>query len=308
MDDIPKSCFPVIFDCHTHLYSPSIISSVSRREGLAPALGLNMEGALERTNRLALKRESAASGVRGCLLLPVAPASGVHEANRLFAAAAEDEESLYAAGTLHPAWPDIEEELEWLANAGIRAIKLSTFTQNFGLEEECTLQLFEKIRRWNVSGRAAFFVLLDTFYKADIYFGAPRDYVTTPKRLNFLAAAFPEITFIGAHMGGLSAPFQEIKEHLVPKDNLYLDTSNASQTLRRDDFLHLLHQHGPERILFGTDWPWFRHADEIPFIADLLRDAGFSREESSGIFGGNIVRLLGLDCRSLQSGGAGIIA
>ncbi len=283
-----------IFDAHTHLYTPSIISSVSRREGLAPALGLNMEGASERTDKSKLKEEFTLAGVYACLLLPIAPVNGVHEANKTFVSAIEGEQSLFTAGTIHPAWPEIEKELEWLCSAGIRALKLSSFSQGFRLDSEITIRLFEKIRKHNMSGKPCFFVLLDTFYKADVFFGTPPEYITTPRRLSSLAAAFPEITFVGAHMGGLAAPFAEIEEYLSPRDNLYLDTSNASRTLDRKEFLFLLERHGPQKILFGTDWPWFRHADEIAFISQLLSDAHFSTEDAAQIFNGNICRLLGL--------------
>jgi len=294
MNSLSTTRVPAIFDCHAHLYTPSIINSVSRRDGLASALCLNMEGALDRTNISALKEEAAASGIHGCLLLPVAPVTGIHAANDLFASTVAGDESLFTAGTLHPALPDIETELEWLSQAGIRAIKLSSFSQGFSLDAEPTLQMFEKIRRHNISGKPGFFVLLDTFYRADAYFGTLQEYLTTPERLSRLAEDFPEIPFVGAHMGGLTAPYPEINKYLLPRDNLYLDTSNASRTLPRQEFLHLLHRHGPNRVLFGTDWPWFRQADEIAFISELLEDARFSHREASQIFNGNISRLLGL--------------
>jgi len=271
-----------------------VIASVSRREGLAPALGLNMKGALNRTEKITLKKEAAAAGIRGCLLLPIAPANEVHKVNELFVSTAEGEDSLVTAGTLHPSSPGMVEELQWLANKGIRAIKLCSFSQGFSLEARDTRQLFEAIRGHNLAGKPRFFVVLDTFYKADIYFGAREEYVTTPERLDRLAAAFPEIDFVGAHMGGLSAPFHEIDQYVVPRTNLYLDTSNASQALSREEFLRLIHRHGPERILFGTDWPWFSHAEEIARIRAILQAAGLSAKEQSMVFSGNMAHLLEL--------------
>ena len=117
--------------------------------------------------------------------------------------------------------------------------------------------LFELIKEFNTRGEHAFFVVLDTFYKADEHFGSPGEHVTTPERLGRLVAAFPEIDFVAAHMGGLTAPFEEACEHLTPRDNLFLETSNAAHTLKRDEFVQLLKTHGPGHILFGTDWPWF---------------------------------------------------
>jgi uncharacterized protein len=295
MNSARQNNSPMIFDCHAHLYSPSVIGSVSRRDGLAGALGLNMEGALNRTDKSALKQEFTGAGIQACLLLPIAPANGVHTVNELFVKTVEGEDSLFTAGTLHPSSPGMDAELEWLGNQGIRAIKLCSFSQGFDLEAEETLRLFDKIRRHNLAGKMRFFVVLDTFYMADVYFGSPRQYLTTPRKLARLTAAFPEIDFVGAHMGGLAAPFPEIEEHLVPGNNLYLDTSNASKSLSREEFLRLIHRHGPDRVLFGTDWPWFSHAKEVAFIGELLRDAGLSREEQAKVFSGNICRLMDIN-------------
>ena len=67
-------------------------------------------------------------------------------------------------------------------------------------------------------------------------------------------------------MGGLAAEFEELFMTLIPADNLYLDTSNAAHTLTNGQFIELLKIHGPNHILFGTDWPWFDHAAEISKI------------------------------------------
>jgi hypothetical protein len=284
----------MIFDSHTHLFAPAVIANVSSLNGLAADLSLDTDKARARTDKAALKRESRAAGIQGCLLLPTAPANGVRKVNDLFIKTVEGEEHLFTAGTLHPFGPDIDQELEWLSSHGVRALKLCSFSQGFDLESAETFRLFEKIRAHNISGQRRFFVILDTFYQADVYFGAPKAHLTTPEKLGRLAVDFPEIDFVGAHMGGLCAPLHEIREHLAPRRNLYLDTSNAAHLLSREEFVSLLRLHGPEYILFGTDWPWFGHEEEMTLIRGLLQEAGFSPQEQSGIFSGNISRLLGL--------------
>jgi uncharacterized protein len=284
----------MMIDCHAHIYTPAIIANVLTIEGLAAFLHLNVQNVADRTDKAALKRESAAAGVDACLLLPVASASGVHDANTLFLELVDREPSLLTAGAMHPAMAGLDEELKRLDSHGIRALKLSSFTQKFDLASETTLRFFEKIRAHNIACKQKFFVVLDTFYQAHLYFNASKDYLTTPEKLGRLAAQFQEIVFVGAHMGGLAAPFSEIEKYLRPSDNLYLDTSNAAHMLSRDEFIKLLKIHGPEKILFGTDWPWFGHADEAAFIRGLLKETGFSQQEQSLVFGENISRLLGI--------------
>jgi uncharacterized protein len=294
MNRSERSNRPAIFDSHAHLYSQAVIASVRSRKGLADSLCLSLDQAASRTDTSALKRDCSAAGVHACLLLPTAPVHKVGEVNDLFLAAVQEEENLFAAGTLHPSAQDQDKELERLSAGGVRALKLCSFSQGFDLESPETLRFFEIVRAHNHASLPRFFVILDTFYQADVYFGAPKAFITTPRKLNHLVKSFPEIDFVGAHMGGLAAPFSEIQEHLAPHSNLYLDTSNAAHVLSRDEFLRLLHRHGPQRILFGTDWPWFGHQEEVARIGELLNAGDLSQQEQSCIFSGNIRSLLGI--------------
>ena len=85
-------------------------------------------------------------------------------------------------------------------------------------------------------------------------------------------------------MGGLGATFEELDQELKPLPNLYLDTSNASHTLSAEQFIRMLHTHGPGHILFGTDWPWFLHISEVKRIDGLMEKAGFSKKEKEAYF------------------------
>jgi uncharacterized protein len=289
----------MIIDCHAHIYSRTIMDNVLRIEGLADLLHLDKGAVANRTNKADLRREATEGGVQACLLLPVASVSGVSETNDQFLKMVEGETDFYTAGAIHPSAPNLDEELEKLGNLGIRALKLSSFTQKFDLDSEENCRLFKKIKDHNAQGNRQFFVILDTFYQADRFFNASKTFVTTPEKLGRLAAKFPEVDFVAAHMGGLAAPFSEIEKHLTPRSNLYLDTSNAAHMFSRKEFIQLMTIHGPDRILFGTDWPWFGHKDEVAFIQGLLKESGFTQQEQSKIFSGNIARLLSLSlCNS----------
>ena len=287
-----KDDMPVVFDGHVHIFSPAVIASVAKRNGLAEVLCLDVEKAANRTDKTALKMEIQSAGVSGCLLLPTAPVNAVRRVNDLFLETVSGENELLTAGTLHPSFPDIDDELDRLSLNNVRALKFSSFSQGVDLEAEETFQFFDRIRRHNLSAKPPFFAVFDTFYQADRYFGAPGKHITTPGKLGRLIKAFPEIDFVAAHMGGLAAPFREIEEHLYPQANLYLETSNAAHVLSRKEFVRLLERHGPEHVIFGTDWPWFGHAEEIPLIQGLLEEAAFSPQQRALVFSGNIARFL----------------
>ena len=126
-------------------------------------------------------------------------------------------------------------------------------------------------------------------------FGADPDHLTTPSRLVALADAFPGLALVGAHMGGLAADPDALRRDLQPRPNLSLDTSNAGHVLPPDAFADLARAFGPERVLFGTDWPWFVHERELPHVDELLQRAGFDAAARERVFGGNARALLGLD-------------
>lgn len=214
--------------------------------------------------------------------------------NSLFIEKTKSIDSLFTAGTLHPDYPENGAELATLKSQGVRAIKLCSFSQGFVPDGPSALAMFDRIQDVNRNGMHTFFVVLDTLYTARQFFGTDPIYTTTPEKIVALARQFPDVNFVGAHMGGLDAPVEELESHLVPLDNLYLDTSNAVHTLTSDQFVRILKRFGPEHVLFGTDWPWFFHSNEVDLIDRLADQAGFDRGEKSALFYGNIAKLLGL--------------
>ncbi|QTA89723.1 amidohydrolase family protein [Desulfonema magnum] len=283
----------MIIDSHVHIFSSQIIANVSAKSEMVKELHLQTSDAHKRIGTNALEDECHAAGAVACLMLPTAKAQDVRKVNVSSQKIAEENDFLYTAGTLHPDYPETREELFWLKSNGINTIKLCSFSQGFALNSPKTLRMFDAIRDFNMNEDGRFFVIMDTFYKADIYFGTDPRNNTSPSGLGNLVRHYPEINFIGAHMGGLTAPFDEICDYLPRSENFYMDTSNAAHTLQEEEFVRLVRRHGPGHILFGTDWPWFGYADEITLIDKLLGHAGFGDEEKARVFAGNIADLLG---------------
>jgi len=285
----------MIIDAHVHLFTPKIIANVSAKSGMVAELHLQTDKATQRIGTAALGTALGLAGVHAALMLPTASANGVSEVNRAAMATAADCDYLNTAGTLHPECKDLQAELAALHATGIRAIKLCSFSQGFMLNAPATMAMFAQIETFNRNHTHHFFVVLDTFYKAAAYFGTDPRFTTDPACINRLVQTFPGITFVGAHMGGLTAPFEDIIRCLPAADNLYLDTSNADHTLNEAEFIQLLQVHGPNRILFGTDWPWFDPGEEIMLIEGLLDRAGYNVNDKAKVFGGNIAELLAID-------------
>ncbi|MEA3437284.1 MAG: amidohydrolase family protein [Thermodesulfobacteriota bacterium] len=290
----------MIIDAHVHLFTPKIITNVSAKSGMVAELHLQTDEATQRIGTAALGTALGRAGVHAALMLPTASANGVSKVNRDAIDTAADCDYLNTAGTLHPECKDLQAELAALHAAGIRAIKLCSFSQRFILNSPPTMEMFAQIEAFNRNHSHHFFIVLDTFYKAAAYFGTDPRFTTDPACISRLVRTFPEIIFVGAHMGGLTAPFEDVIRCLPAADNFYLDTSNAAHTLNEAEFIRLLQVHGPNRILFGTDWPWFDPGEEIMLIEGLLDRAGYAVNDKAKVLGGNIAELIAIDIEGLQ--------
>jgi len=282
----------MIIDGHAHLFHPKVISNVKKRKEMVERLSLQTKGVEDRVGVSFLEDELRANGIGGCFILPTAGAQEVGKVNDSFYEMVGKSDILFTAGTLHPGYGENKKELVKFKSRNIKGIKLCSFSQQFALDDPRTFDLFDLITEFNKIQNSRFFVILDTFYGADKFFGSLPEHNTTPHLLAELVKSFPKIDFIAAHMGGLAAPFKEISTNLFPMDNLFFDTSNAAHVLEEKEFIYLLKSHGPEHIIFGTDWPWFTHSPEIDLQNRILEKTGFSTKDKALIFSKNIAGLL----------------
>lgn len=284
----------MIIDAHCHIFTKLIIENVSTNRALVEYLKLDVEHANQRLDPSTLLQSAEASGVDLCLLLPTAAPDRVRAENDRHIKLASGFPRLRSLCTLHPMMKGLSEEIRRLLELGIKGFKFSSFSQRFDLSSPEVKAMFSKLAQTASNGESRPVVVLDTFTKADLHFGADPEHLTTPAKLAKVARQHPDISFVGSHMGGLAADFDELIGQLVPSPNLYLDTSNAAHTLKEAEFVKLLRSHGSDHILFGTDWPWFHHAAEMPKIRSLLDKAGYKESEKENVFGGNARKLFGL--------------
>lgn len=287
-----------MIDGHAHLFHSKVIANVRKREGLVQRIRLNTDGADQRTGTLPLERSLRKSKIRACLVLPTALAHEVGQVNDTLYDTLSASNLLYPAGTLHPGYHANQTELLKFKARKIKGIKLCSFSQQFSLDAAATLDMFALIQTLNLKDNTGFFVVLDTLYTAHEFFGSRPEHTTTPQLLGQLIRQFPGVNFIAAHMGGLLASYDDITTHLPPMENLFLDTANSAHVLPQAQFVSLLKRHGPERIIFGTDWPWFIHADEIDTICHLLKQAGFNKFQRDLVFSANMSGLMRIESNS----------
>ena len=116
------------------------------------------------------------------------------------------------------------------------------------------------------------------------------------KPINFIDVLkdFPELTLVIAHLG--LGYFDESVELAERFPHLYFDTSAAIHgaegelPLSDDEAVDLIRKIGTDRVMFGSDFPWF-HPEW-----DLKRFLGlpFDEEERKAILAKNAERILSL--------------
>jgi len=238
-----------------------------------------------------LDEDARKNNIEYCILFPTAPPDKVQSENDRYIAIASSFPRLKALATLHPQMDHLADEIERVSDLGITGFKLASFSQRFDIASDDVKRMFITMAKIGMKKKKNFTIVFDTFYRSYVHFSVHPDHITTPAKLHAVVSRHPELCFLATHMGGLTADFQSIRRQLKPAPNLYLDTSNAAHTLRADQFIHLLQEHGADHILFGTDWPWFDHAPEISLINSLLDQAGFNQDQKEAVFRTNAKKI-----------------
>jgi predicted TIM-barrel fold metal-dependent hydrolase len=100
-----------------------------------------------------------------------------------------------------------------------------------------------------------------------------------------LVAAFPKVSFIAGHAGLFQV--EDVMAMLGGFSNVYVDiTFQKPDTIRK-----LIQVFGPERVLYGSDWPWGNHKPAIKILRKACRG---DRALEEKIFHENAARLFKL--------------
>ena len=115
-----------------------------------------------------------------------------------------------------------------------------------------------------------------------------------PKAFAKILESFPKLRFVLAHMG--QAYTDEALAMAERFPNLHFDSSTViagtinPPSLSDDEAVALLRRFGAERILFGSDWPWFHPLRDLERIETLA----LSKSERQLILNENARRVMGI--------------
>lgn len=182
-------------------------------------------------------------------------------------------EHVIGLGTLHPDYDNISGEIDRIIDLGLSGLKFHPIFQGFKIDEDKAMKMFETI---------------GDKLPVLIHIGDKNSDAASPERLAHVMDTFPEITFIGAHLGGYSE-WDKAKECLFGR-NLYFDTSSSMRFMKPKVAREIIRAHGADKILFGTDYPLSNHKYEMKCL-DKLK---LTEEEYEMIYWKNAYKLFGI--------------
>lgn len=180
--------------------------------------------------------------------------------------------------SVHPEDPERYARLAEVARLGYKGVKLHPFFQRFTLDSEGMIDYFKAVRDCGL--------FVESHVGYDI--GFPFDNICDPRRVAHVLEAVPGLRFMVTHFGGW-LDWEEASRVLIgaPVD---IEISMAIGFCEPELIANMLKRHPADRIYFGSDWPWSRYDDTLPFLESLHLENKFM----DALMGGNAARFLGI--------------
>ncbi|VVB71632.1 Amidohydrolase [uncultured archaeon] len=190
-------------------------------------------------------------------------------------------DGLIAFGAVHPFMSNLEQELDRLAEAGVRGIKMMPLLQEFYPDDPRMERFYEAVidRKMLLVTHAG----RDPLNRPEVY--------GTPERFARTIECYPELNLELAHLGGLRM-WDDVRKYILPaRGRVCFDTAYVSFYMGPLEMIEMIEDIGPERILFGSDYPW----EDPGRAAQIIIGLGFSEADNEAILWRNAARILGLE-------------
>ncbi len=268
----------MVIDFHTHIFPDRIAEKAIPR--LASVIGLTpgMNGTLS-----GLKASMESSGVDISVVLPVV--TDPHQFDSILRFALQINEAddpasptrVISFAGIHPGEDAYREQLQLIAREGFSGIKLHPNYQGIA---------FDDIRYMRLIDKASELGLAVLTHSGDDPYTPGEVYCSPDMVLHVLKEVAPP-KLILAHMGN-NGGYDEAEEKLCGQ-NVYLDTAYSLMHMDVSQFVRMVHRHGADKVLFGTDAPWTRQKESLD---RLLAVTGLSLREKQQILWENASFLL----------------
>jgi uncharacterized protein len=159
--------------------------------------------------------------------------------------------------SIHPADINWKERITLIKEAGFKGIKMHPYYQNYFLDEERMLPIYEQLEQNGLM------VVAHTGY--DIAF--PNDDRASCCRILRVAEMFPRLKFVATHLGAWQQ-WDDVEKILAGK-HIYMELSWSLEYLTAEQAKRIILAHPVDCVLFGTDSPWTDQGKTVSLFKNL---------------------------------------
>lgn len=262
-----------VIDFHTHVFPERVAARAM--ENLCSTYEVTAVAEATPSGLLGVMSES---GIDAAVVAPVATRPGQVRSINEWAASIQSER-IVSFGAFHPDLPDLASEVERVVALGLKGVKLQPNFQEIPPDDRRLWPAYEAAQ-----GRLIFL-----FHSGQEIKAVPRVHAQ-PAALARVREAFPGLTMVVAHMGGYQM-WDDVRAHLLGSDVTFDTSYCAEDDLPAEDLAGLIREHGVERVVFGSDFPWGHPGRDLQRLLTL----GLAPGEVEAIAWRNAADLLGLE-------------
>lgn len=276
----------MIIDIHTHTFPAKIAESAIEHmeKDIVKGQGFEVKCARIPTYQ-GLSDSTKDAGMDLSVVCPVATnVRQPEKINKLSAKLNEkmDETRIFNFGAIHPDCENFKEIIDDIVAMELKGIKIHPDYQNTFFNDEKYLRIIDYAANKG----------LGIIVHAGEDVGLPDTIHCTPDMVLDLWKHIQPEKLILAHMGGWRM-WDEVEDKIIGLP-LYLDTAVVLNRkfpvkLENEQFLRMVKNHGTDRILYGTDSPWYAQTQALEDFVD----SGLSDNDKKIILGKNANRIFG---------------
>lgn len=260
-----------VIDFHTHIFPDDLAErAVAKLTSYSPETRNYTDGTAR-----GLLESMGKNGIHQSVLLSIATKpSQVRVINQ--ASVALQNKHFIPFGTLHQDLETISDEIQFLKLNGIKGVKFHPEYQDFYVTDPLLFPVYEQLEAEG---------LVVQFHAGKDPGPFSCDHAL-PSDLRKIHAQFPKMIMIAAHLGGWGL-WDDVEKELCGLP-IFFDTSAIAHYINPVQCVRIIKKHGVERILFGSDSPWFDQGDALRWLMQLpLTD-----DDLEGIAGKNATNVL----------------
>lgn len=236
-----------IADAHTHIFPEKIAQKAADSIADFYVMKAGDYGTAD-----VLLKTGKACGISYFLVCSVATApKQVATINQFIADSCNSHPEFLGLGTLHPAMTQQQmiEEAQNIKSLGLKGIKLHPDIQDFCIDDPKMIPIYK--------------VCADELdLKILFHCGDSRYERSSPRQMANVLDSVPGLSATAAHFGGYTQ-WEEAFAVLKDYPQLYFDTCSSLALITQEQALQMIEGYGPERLMFGSDYPLWTIASEL---------------------------------------------